>query len=49
MVRTDKADLELHRRKQIKHYAEYKMMKGHSKEKAYAMAKQHILSSNDEA
>ena len=49
MVRTEKADLELHRRKQIKHYAEYKMIKGHSKEKAYAMAKQHILSSNDEA
>ena len=47
MIRTEKADLELHRRKQIKHYAEYKMMKGHSKEKAYEMAKQHIMSSND--
>tara|TARA_B100000900_G_C20582342_1_gene718047 strand:+ start:1687 stop:1875 length:189 start_codon:yes stop_codon:yes gene_type:complete len=48
MVRTHKADLELHRMKQIKDYAEYKMMKGHSKEKAYEMAKQHIMSSNDE-
>jgi hypothetical protein len=47
MVRTYKADLELHRMKQIKDYAEYKMMKGHSKEKAYEMAKQHIMSSND--
>lgn len=47
MVRTERADLELHRMKQIKDYAEYKMMKGHSKEKAYAMAKQHILNSNE--
>ncbi len=47
MVRTERADLELHRMKQIKDYAEYKMMKGHSKEKAYEMAKQHIMSSND--
>ena len=49
MIRTERADLELHRMKQIKDYAEYKMMKGHSKEKAYAMAKEHILSSNDTA
>lgn len=48
MVRTYKADLELHRMKQIKDYAEYKMIKGHSKEKAYKMAKQHIMNSNDE-
>ena len=47
MIRTEKADLELHRMKQIKDYAEYKMIKGHSKEKAYAMAKQHILNSNE--
>ena len=49
MIRTEKADLELHRMKQIKDYAEYKMIKGHSKEKAYAMAKEHILNSNDKA
>ena len=49
MVRTELADLELHRMKQIKDYAEYKMMKGHSKEKAYQMAKAHILNSNDKA
>ena len=49
MVRTELADLELHRMKQIKDYAEYKMMKGHSKDKAYEMAKEHILSSNDKA
>ena len=49
MVRTERADLELHRMKQIKDYAEYKMMKGHSKEKAYQMAKAHILNSNDKA
>lgn len=49
MVRTERADLELHRMKQIKDYAEYKMMKGHSKEKAYEMAKAHILNSNDKA
>jgi|TARA_B100001063_G_scaffold50682_2_gene44691 hypothetical protein len=49
MVRTEKADLELHRMKQIKDYAEYKMMKGHSKETAYQMAKAHILNSNDKA
>tara|TARA_B100000925_G_scaffold196942_1_gene149098 strand:- start:253 stop:444 length:192 start_codon:yes stop_codon:yes gene_type:complete len=49
MVRTERADLELHRMKQIKDYAEYKMMKGHSKEKAYKMAKEHILNSNDKA
>ena len=48
MVRTYKADLELHRMKQIKDYAEYKMIRGHSKEKAYEMAKQHIMNSNDE-
>ena len=48
MVRIYKADLELHRMKQIKDYAEYKMIKGHSKEKAYEMAKQHIMNSNDE-
>ena len=47
MIRTEKADLELHRMKQIKDYAEYKIMKGHTKEKAYAMAKQHIGESND--
>ena len=47
MIRTEKADLELHRMKQIKDYAEYKMIKSHSKEKAYAMAKQHILNSNE--
>mgnify|MGYP005998496831 FL=1 len=49
MIRTERADLELHRMKQIKDYAEYKMMKGHSKEKAYEMAKAHILNSNDKA
>ena len=42
MVRTEKADLELHRRKQIKHYAEYKMMKGHSEEQALKMAEEQI-------
>ena len=47
MVRTERADLELHRMKQIKDYAEYKMIKGHTKEKAYAMAKQHIGESNE--
>ena len=41
------AELERHREKQIKDYAEFKMIKGHSKEKAYAMAKQHILNSNE--
>ena len=47
MVRATRVELELHRMKQIKDYAEYKMMKGHTKEKAYAMAKQHIGESND--
>ncbi len=47
MVRTEKADLELHRMKQIKEYAEYKVMKGHSKETAMKMAKAHILNNND--
>ena len=41
------AELERHREKQIKDYAEFKMIRGHSKEKAYAMAKQHILNSNE--
>ena len=47
MVRTYKGEKKLHRNKEIKDYAEYKMIKGHSKEKAYEMAKQHIMSSND--
>jgi hypothetical protein len=47
MVRSEKADLELHRLKQIKEYAEYKVMKGHSKEAAMKMAKAHILNNND--
>lgn len=47
MVRATRVELELHRMKQIKDYAEYKIMKGHTKEKAYAMAKQHIGESND--
>ena len=47
MVRTYKADLELHRMKQIKDYAEYKMIKGHSKETAYKMAEQHIRNNNE--
>ena len=41
------AELERHREKQIKDYAEFKMIRGHSKEKAYVMAKQHILNSNE--
>ena len=42
MERSLKAELELHKQIQIKQYAEYKMMKGHSKETAYKMAEQHI-------
>ena len=41
------AELQLHRQTQIKQYAEYKMLKGHSKEMAYKMAKAHILNNND--
>ena len=41
------AELERHREKQIKDYAEFKMIRGHSKETAYAMSKQHILNSNE--
>ena len=41
------SELQLHRQTQIKQYAEYKMLKGHSKEKAYKMAEAHILTNND--
>lgn len=42
------SELQLHRQNQIKQYAEYKMLKGHSKEKAYKMAEAHILTNNDQ-
>ena len=47
MERSLKAELELHKQIQIKQYAEYKMMKGHSKETAYKMAEQHIRNNNE--
>jgi len=47
MERSLKAEVELHRQIQIKQYAEFKILKGHSKETAYKMAEQHIRNNNE--
>ncbi len=47
MIANFKADQNRHNLVKIKQYAEFKMIKGHSKEEAYRMAKEHILNAKE--
>tara|TARA_B100000123_G_C25601830_1_gene371793 strand:+ start:472 stop:657 length:186 start_codon:yes stop_codon:yes gene_type:complete len=47
MIANFEADQNRHNLVKIKQYAEFKMIKGHSKEEAYRMAKEHILNAKE--